>query len=237
MKTINQYALRKLSFAGVTVTVLVASAGIIGAARVHAASTSNFFLDIAAGVLAADFVDTTSSFASVGAPDLDLGDYTYDYTCQTASTSTFGTATQAIYITNPFAAGVSWNLAIAADTGATAIWTDGTNDFDFNDGSGAPAGCADGGDTDAVGGQMTINPSTGTIATGACTSCTTTGVSAGASTAFDEGVTDSITIMSSASANTGDFYITGVSVDQTLPPEQDVGTNYQIDMTLTATGS
>lgn len=235
MNLVRRFILGRMNFAGVFLSAVSFCSLFVLGIHAHAASTSNFFLDVNAGVLAADFVDTTSSFASVGSPSLDLGNYTYDYTCQTASTTTFGTTTEAIYITNPAAASTSWSLTMAADSGATAVWTDSSNDFDFNDPT--TSGCADGGDTDSVAGQMSIDPTSGTIATGACTSCTTTGVSAGSSSAFEEGVTDSITIMSSGSANEGDFYITGVSVDQTIPAEQAVGTSYAIDMTITATGS
>ena len=93
-----------------------------------------------------------------------------------------------------------------------AVWDSTTSTFDFNDPSGAPAGCADGGgDADGVGGQLTIDPTTGS-ATADYSGGNTTGIAlAGASASFSEGVTDSATIATGA-AGSDDVWENGTSL-------------------------
>jgi len=123
-----------------------------------------------------------------------------------------------------------------AASNPTDVWDSVGTDYDFNDPSGAPAGCADGGgDVDSLAGQMTVDASGGTLATGQCSSCTTTNVSKGASSAYNEGVTDDITLMTGAAASDdiGDWTLQGVSVSQQIPGEQPAAADYTIDMVLT----
>lgn len=100
---------------------------------------------------------------------------TFSFSCQSggsASTGTFGTSSQAIYIKNPDASDTGWTVDLAASS-PTAVW-DSAVDYDFNDAGGS--GCTDGGDADSLGGQMTVDPSGGVLAVGACSTCTTTSV-------------------------------------------------------------
>lgn len=81
---------------------------------------------------------------------------------------------------------------------------------------------------------MTIDASGGTLAVGACASCTTTNVTKGSSNAFVEGTTDTITILTGAagSDDIGDWTLQGVSVSQEIPAEQPAASDYSIDMVL-----
>ena len=98
-------------------------------------------------------------------------------------------------------------------------------------------GCADGADAgDTVGGQLTVDATTSsTLNVGACSSCGTANISTGASTAFSEGVTDSVTILDAAAASDdiGDWYIIGIDLSQQIPGEQPAAADYNIDMVLT----
>lgn len=204
---------------------------LVVAVSIYAADTSNFTQVINAGTLAVDIID--GSYASVANPAVAMSPVTFDYACQ-SSTGIFGTATEQIYVANPDAADNGWNVTMAATGGATDIWDSAGTDFDFNDPQ--AAGCADGGaDADSIAGQMTVDPSGGTIAVGNCATCTTTNISAGSSAAFAEGTTDSITLLSGASASDdiGDWTLQGVSISQSIPPEQPAASDYNIDMTLT----
>lgn len=200
---------------------------------VWAASTSSFTQTINAGTLSTDIVD--ASYASVSSPAVAMNAVTFSFACQTA-TGTFGTATQNIYVSNPDAADSGWTLTLAASA-TTDIWDSAGTDFDFNDSSGT--GCTDGADADSVGGQMTVNPSGGTLAVGQCASCAVTNITKGSSTAFVEGTADSVTLLTAAAASNdiGDWKLTGVSISQKIPAEQPAASDYDINMTLTATAS
>ena len=86
---------------------------------------------------------------------------------------------------------------------------------------------------------MAVNPSVGTIAKGACASCSTTNVTKGSSASFVEGTTDSITLLSGAagSDDIGDWKLTGVTISQTVPGEQAAATDYDINMILSVVSS
>ena len=53
-----------------------------------------------------------------------------------------------------------------AGSATTAVWDSAGTDIDFNDAGGS--GCTDGGDADSLGGQLTVDPSGGTLAAGQC---------------------------------------------------------------------
>jgi hypothetical protein len=153
-----------------------------------------------------------------------------------ASTATFGTSTQQVYVKNPDAADNGWSVSLAA-TSPTAVWDSTIADYDFNDvGS---SGCTDGADTDSFAGQLTIDPSVGSLDVGACTSCTSTNVSKWSSASFVEGTTDSITILTGAtgSDDIGDWKLSGVALSQTIPAEQAAANDYNINMMLSVTAS
>ena len=193
---------------------------------------SGYLLWLADAALSTSIVDGNGEV--VTSPSVAFSSTTLDFACQT-TTGTLGTASERIQVTNGTAS-AQWDLQMSATSGAGTRWTDGgTNEYDFNDGSGAPAGCADGGgDADDDAGQLTVDPSGATIT--ALNSCTTTGLSLGASDVFNEGVTDSIDIVTAgATADTNCIWdFTGVSLSQQIPAEQAIAT-YNIDMTLTVT--
>jgi hypothetical protein len=211
---------------------------LLGTRYMFAASTSDFSQVINAGTLTTDIRD--ASRVTVASPSVSMSAKTFSFDCQSggsASTGTFGTNTQRVYIDNPDAADNGWNLAIAATSGVTSLWQNGgsTANFDFNDAGGS--GCTDGADADTKGGQLTINPAVGSITTDYSGS-STTGISLGSSGSFVQSTTDSITIVTATntSADIWRGYITGVSMSQTIPAEQAADT-YTINLTLTVTSS
>lgn len=216
-----------------TIFSFIIGVAFIAASTVFASSTSSFSQVINAGTLAADI--RSNSTTSVSSPAVTMSSKTFAFTCLSggsASTGTFGTSSERIYLDNPDGADNGWTLALAA-SGATDTWTTGSVTFDFNDAGGS--GCTDGADADSVGGQLTVNPAAGSITTDYSGS-STTGISLGTSTAFVEGTTNSVTV-SSASSGSADVwrgYITGVSMSQTIPAEQPAG-SYTLSLTLTAT--
>lgn len=186
---------------------------------------------INAGTLSVDIVN--GSYVPVGSPSVAMADYTFSFACST-STGTLGTATEQIYVKNPDAADGGWDITIAASA-PTAVWDSAGTDYDFNDAGGS--GCTDAaeGDADSLGGQMTIDASGGTLAKGACSACDTDNVSKGSSSAFVEGTTNSITLLSGASSSDdiGDWTLQGVSLSQKIPAEQPAASDYDISMTIT----
>jgi len=221
-------------FATALVVLVVSGAGT--ATYVFASSTSSFTQTINAGSLSTDIVD--SGYSTVGSPSVAMSAVTFSFSCQTA-TGTFGAAEQLIYVSNPDAADGGWTLTVAASA-TTDAWDSAGTDFDFNDPG--TSGCVDDGattDADALGGQMTVDASGGTLAVGQCASCATTDVTKGSSTAFVEGTTDSVTLLTAAagSDDIGDWKLTGVSISQKVPAEQPAAADYDIDMVLTVAAS
>jgi hypothetical protein len=190
--------------------------------------TSNFTQTINPGALTVDIVD--ASYVTVASPSVAMNAATFGFVCQT-STGTFGTSTQVIYIKNPNAANNGWVVNLAASS-PTAFWASAGTAMDFNDPAGS--GCTDGGDTDTLKGQMTVDPSVGTLAVGGCSSCTTASITKGSSAAFNEGTLDSINILTAAAASNdiGDWRLTGVAISQTIPAEQPAASDYSISLTL-----
>lgn len=188
---------------------------------------------INAGTLSTDVLDASRN--SVTSPTASFTAVPFSFDCQTA-TGTLGTNTQRLYVLNPSAASNGWTLTIAATSGATSTWTNGASStYDFNDAGGS--GCTDSGDTDTVGGQLTINPAVGTL-TADCTTCSNSNISKGTSTAFVEGTTNSVTLLNAASNAdpVGRWYLTGVGLSQQIPGEQPAST-YTISLTITVTAS
>ena len=229
--SLSSFLLRKVNIA--TATVLLTSLALTSVVWVYAASTSNFTLTVNAGTLSVDIVD--AGYVSVGSPSVALGAVTAGFWCQSAS-GTLGTASQVIYVKNPDAADNGWTVSLAGSA-TTAVWDSAGTDIDFNDAGGS--GCTDGGDADSVGGQMTVDPSGGTLATGQCSGCATTNITKGTSASFIEGSTNSITVLTGASGSNdfGDWKLTGVAISQTVPAEQWAATDYDIDMTLSILAS
>ena len=199
----------------------------------HAAPTPQFTQTLNAGTLATDILDNTGT--PVGSPSVAMSTKTSSFTCLTggaASTGTLGTNLQRVYAINPGASNTGFTVDIAGSA-TTALWTTGAITYDYNDAAGS--GCTDAADADTKGGQMTFDPSVSTITTD-CTSCTTTGITKGSSTAFLEGTTDSINLIN-AGAGSDDFlrvYLTGITASQTIPAEQSAG-NYTLSFTISIT--
>lgn len=227
---------------GLGTLLLVASVGTIAYFLVTSQSsnlaattdTTDFEVTVDPGSLSVEIVDGTH--ATVVSPKVIFSSTATDFSCQT-TTGTFGTSGERLYVANPDAADNGWTLTMAATLGAATTWTDGgVNSFDFNDPT--ASGCTDGGDADGVGGELTVDPSVSTVANGLCAGCTTTGVSKGAAASFEEGVTDSITLITAAAGadDVADYDITNIDVSQTIPASQTSAT-YNIDFTITVTAS
>lgn len=221
------------------VITFVISASLVGSVLVTqpiwASTTSTWSQTINAGTLTIDIADSTSNYASVGSPAVSMNAVNFSFSCQ-ASTGTFGTATEAIYVSNPDGADNGWTASIAA-SGTTDVWDSAGTDFDFNDAGGS--GCTDGADSDSLGGQLTINPAAGTLDVGSCSSCTTTDITKGSSNAFVEGSTDTITLLTAAgtSDDIGDWDLVGVGLSQQIPGEQPAASDYTIDMVISIAAS
>lgn len=182
-------------------------------------STSDVTQQINSGVLTSAILD--ASRVAVPTPSFAMSATTFSFSCQT-STGTLGSGTQRLYVINPSAttAGQSWNLTMAA----TGPWSNGSATYAYNNAAGA--GC--------TAGQLTVNPTVGTV-TADCVSsaCTSAVITKGSSTAMN-GATP-VTILSGAAGTTiYRGYITGVSLSQAIPAEQPSGT-YTLPVTLTAT--
>jgi len=212
--------------------LFIVAAGILAFAGLALAlSTSNFQQTINAGGLAVDIVDNATS--TVASPSVSMGAATFSFECST-STGTFGTATERIYIQNPDASDSGWTVTLAASN-ATSVWDSAGTDMDFNEaGSG---GCVDDGgttDSDALAGQLSVDPSSATISSGP-SGASTENIDLGSASQFVEGSTNSITLVTgqSDSADVGDWGILGIGVTQTIPPEQPAASDYDINMVLT----
>lgn len=207
---------------------------LIPKASVNAANDIDLTQTINAGTLTTDVRD--ASRVSVANPTFALGTSTFSFDCQT-TTGTMGTNSQRIYVDNPDAADNGWTLTIAATGGATTLWQNGgsTQNFDFNDPT--SSGCSDGADTDTKGGQLTLDPSVSTITTD-CASCATTNITKGSSTAYNQGTTDSVTLLNAAAASNdvGRWYLTDIGLSQKIPAEQPVD-SYTLNLTVTVTAS
>jgi hypothetical protein len=202
---------------------------------VNAANNATLSQTINAGTLTTDIKD--ASKVTVASPSFAMTTAGFSLTCQTA-TGTLGSNTQRIYVDNGSAADNGWTLTLAATGGATSSWSNAgaTQRFDFNDPT--TTGCGDGADADSVAGQMSINANAGTLTADCSTSCTTANITKGSTSAFSQGSVDSITLLNAAAAsdNVGTWYLTGVSVSQTIPAAQ-VSESYTINLTATVTAS
>lgn len=212
--------------------IMACAAVLLTSGVAYAANTPDFSQTINAGTLTTDILDSGRN--AVGSPSVTMSAQNFSFDCQT-STGTFGSSSERIYVSNPDAADSGWTLTVAATSGNTDTWSDGSNTIDFNDPTGSTAGCSDGADTDSVAGQMTVDPSAGTLTTD-CGSCTSTSITKGSSSSFDEGSTDSITLLNAASGSDDIWrgYLTGATVSQTIPAETPAST-YTVNLTLTAT--
>jgi len=196
--------------------------GLVSAMALSASAaevTTTFTQVISAGDLSVDIVDGNGD--TVESPSVAFTALTTDFSEQT-STGTLGTSSEKIRVSNATGNAV-WTLSMAANGGASDVWTDGSNNLDFNDPDGA---------------QLSVDTSSLTVAeTNANFAMTeTTNYSKGGG-GFSQGVTDSIDILVTTSdASTpgvGQWDLEGVGLSQSVP----AGTapaNYEITMKLTA---
>lgn len=222
----------------VIVVALVLGIGTMGVKDAYAAPTPTLNQTITAGTLSTDILN--ASLVTVASPSASLSSKGFSFDCQTggsASTGTLGTDAEREYVINPGGANNGWTLAIAPTSGATAVWTSGGNTYDFNDAT--TSGCADGADSgDSVGGQLTINPTAGTLTADCNSTCVTTNITKGSSAAFLDGSVASVTLLT-ATAASDDYwrgYLTGSTLSQTIPANQPAG-SYSLPMTITVTAS
>lgn len=185
-----------------------------------------------APLLGVDIVD--SSDCSVASPSVSLPASDFSFDCSNTA-GTLGTSGQKLRITNT-TANPAWSLSIAATNGATELWRNGGNSqqFDYNESSGSPTGCSDGADGDTKAGQLSFDPSSGTITPQS--GCTASNVSLGSPASFQQGSIDAITLISASASALTDCYwdITGIGIGQYIPGGQP-GDTYTLDLTLTVT--
>ncbi len=180
----------------------------------------------AVGVLSIDFVDAGGS--PLASPTFDFTNTVVSTINSQSTTTTFAQSTKKLRVFNSLATN-GWAVSLAPSAGPTAYWdrTDTLAKYDFND---ATASAGDGADTDSLGGQLSVNPTLGTIAS----ACSLTGLSLGSSANFVEGTNDNITLLqaSSGAAMNCDWDFTGAELTQTIPGAQPAGT-YTMGMTAT----
>jgi len=190
-------------------------------------TTPVFNQTITSTTLSVDIVDADG--VTVDSPAVTFDSKNFSFATQDSS-GQFGTSSQRIRANNPTATD-TWTVNLAASD-PTDTWVSGSDEYDFND---AGEYTDDGATTDAdsYGGEMTVDPSTGTIS--GVDSCATTNLSKGTSDSFEEGATDSIDIMSAASgaatACQWDFIGAVANITQKIPASQAVG-SYSIAMTV-----
>lgn len=183
------------------------------------------------GNLSVGIVDL--AFQSVSNPSVVLRDVAYKNSCQT-SQGFLGTDAQKIYIANPSAAHNGWTVTLSAEN-PSMTWSSGDYALDFNDPT--ENGCLDGADSDALAGSLKIDPSNALLTTGQCRSCITENIIPGNSSQFIEGKVDSVTILSGSpdASDIGDWILTGIQIQQTIPSSQPAAGEYTIPLSLSIT--
>ena len=184
------------------------------------------------GVLSVDIVDGTDT--PVATPAYSFGVTGYLFICDSFNTD-IGNTSQRVKVSN-FTGNPLWTVSIAATAGATASWSSGVDNYDFNDPSGTPSGCSDGGDVDSLAGLLSLDPSVSTLTPRP--GCANTGITLGSLNNFNEGVSDAITLASSSGSTqlSCSWEITNIDTNQQIPSDQADG-NYSINFTITVTAN
>jgi hypothetical protein len=193
-----------------------------------------YYRFISTSSLGVDIVDANNS--PVGSPSVAFTGLNTSFSCQT-STGTLGSSSAKIRIDNG-TANELWTLTIAATGGVATNWSNGgTGQYDYNDSSGSPGGCTDGGDSDSLAGQLSFDASASVVTT-ADYDCDTSGITKGSSASFQQGTQDSITLLNTSSSAIKNciYDTTGINTSQQVPPETPTG-SYSIGMTLTITAN
>lgn len=205
--------------------IILAAVGVLLPVAVLAAPTPTLNQTVNPGTLTADVLqgDGTTPVAS---PAVSFPAVNASFLCQT-NTSTLGDASNRVYVSN-LANNNGWTLTMAATSGAGTKWTTGANNYSFDDPTGTAAGCTNG--------QLTVDPSGGVVTLDCNSICTATNVTKGASTGFDSGTTDSVTLMQDSNGSAWKGYLTGVGLSQKIPGGQHAG-SYALGMTITVTAN
>jgi len=186
------------------------------------------------GVVSSDIVDSSGN--PVITPSFAMNNSSVPFSCTEVS-GTLGTTGQRIRVSNS-SSSATWSTSIAATAGATALWRNAgdTKQYDYNESSGSPVGCADGPDVDSVAGKLRIEPSTGTITPQS--GCTAANIALGTNLNFDQSTTSAITLMSASSGAATNCYwdLTGVNLRQYLPANQS-NDSYNLNFTVTTVAS
>ncbi len=202
--------------------VLAAAFGVLAVpAATFAATTTtpNFTQTVNPGTLWTDILQSDGT-TPVASPAVAFSALNKSFSCQT-STATLGDTNNKLYVNNLDANG-GWTLAIATTGGNTATWTDSSKTYSFNDAS--SSGCATG--------QLTVDASTGTVTPDCSSVCDAVTVNKGSSTAYDGSTVTSATLMTTSSGSGWKGYLTGVSLSQKVPANQESG-SYSLGMTIT----
>lgn len=210
--------MKKLTKIFAAIAATMALALVPSAVFAQASDTTDVTQVINGGTLSAQILD--ASRVAVTSPTFAMTATNFSFACQT-TTGTIGSDSQRLYIINPsdVSTGSGWNLNFAA----TGPWASGGNNYAYNDAAGS--GCTNG--------QLTVNPTAGTL-TNDCTStaCTGATVTKGSSTAMTS-TTPVNLLTTSSTATVYRGYLTGVTLSQAIPAEKPAGT-YTLPATITA---
>lgn len=193
-------------------------------AAANASLTPSFTQTINSGTLTSNIYQSDDTTA-VSSPGVAFAAQNFSFQCKT-STATLGDSNDKINVTN-LASGINtWNIALAATGGFGSTWSDGSgHTYKFNDATGS--GCTNG--------QLSVDPSAGTITDDCNSACTANDstVSKGTSSAFNHtGSVDSITLMNDSAGTAWEGYLTGINLSQKIPALQTSG-SYTLNMTIT----
>ena len=190
----------------------VMTAFVLTVSVAFAASNTDLSITINEGSQSIDIVDGAG--AAVATPSVAMSAIDFSFADQ-ATTGTLGTASEKIRLSNPTSTS-TWTVSIAATDGAGAKWSDGgTNEMDADVNGG---------------GQLTIDPSAGTIA--ANVGGVTTGVSVGSSAALDAGSAVTLFSADGTAAAYEVYDLTGVALSQNVPGSTPAAA-YTLNLTLT----
>jgi hypothetical protein len=201
-----------------SLTAIALIVGLTPAVQAATTANSNLTQTINAGVLSTSILDAGGSV--VASPSFAMTAGTVSTSAGQTVTGTFGSNTQRITVDNPGASNTGFTLTLAATTGPTATWTNGTNTYPFNAGTSAA-------------GQLTVNATPGTLTpvVGAAT-----GITKGTTATFSGGTNTPVSLLN-AGATSDDVwngYLTGVTLSQTIPAATPAG-SYTIGLTQTVT--
>ncbi len=202
------------SYAALAVVTFVFAIALSSQSSVVASNQTQLVAVINPGAVGSDIVDANGN--PVANPSVSMSSSPFSFDPQVA-TGTLGTPSQKVRITNATNM-ATWSLTIAATSGNAALWNSGSNTMDYND--------------PGTAGRLTIDASVSTVTP--TNSYTATGLAKGSLSSFNQGVTDSITLLTAGvtADKPGRWDVAGVSLTQSIPAYQAPG-SYTINMSLT----